>query len=136
LPNSGKSRDFCQIVESLKTFSYLDFVLYSMDQPLLFCNGRFFVIFFHRRINLIPNWFVEVGVVTFCLPGKKVSEQQKIFFGNHFNRGRKTSSTESNYKLQYIQQYWVCKQLMPMAEKGRTSFTNSVNKAIPGKLDL
>jgi hypothetical protein len=30
VPNSGKSRDFCRIVESLKTLSYSDFVLFRL----------------------------------------------------------------------------------------------------------
>jgi hypothetical protein len=34
LLNSGKSLDFHRIVESLKTLSYLDFVLCSMNRPL------------------------------------------------------------------------------------------------------
>jgi hypothetical protein len=32
-PNSGKSRDFCPLVESLKTLSYLDKVFCSMNRP-------------------------------------------------------------------------------------------------------
>jgi hypothetical protein len=86
LPNSGKSLDFCQIVESLKTLYYLDFVLCSMNQ-LLFLNFSL-----HRVSNmhlampgyktLYPCKLVKPQVISIV---GKVSNQAENFFFSRQN---------------------------------------------------